>query len=193
MGKKLAIVGRPERGDEVIKLLEMMGGVAVKAKGFIESYCYYIEDTASKYIFWDYIGPEEIDKYEIFTLEEFLKKYPFKVGDKIPDVWGNPRTVKTMRWDENYKTVMYGFKDSVFVVRGDELADELKVVNDLSYEQSDDVKPGNSKCERTHEDVIFDSIIWHLRNSVNNGKQNLSGGECEDYFREVVKKIMKIK
>lgn len=43
-------------------------------------------------------------------------------------------------------------------------------------------------CKRTHEDVIFDSIIWHLRNSVNNGKQNLSGGECEDYFREVVKK-----
>lgn len=41
---------------------------------------------------------------------------------------------------------------------------------------------------RNREDILFDSIIWHLRNSVNNGKQNLSGGECEDYFREVVKK-----
>lgn len=41
---------------------------------------------------------------------------------------------------------------------------------------------------RNREDVLFDSIIWHLRNSVNNGKQHLSGGECEKYFREVVKK-----
>ena len=41
---------------------------------------------------------------------------------------------------------------------------------------------------RNREDVLFYSIIWHLRNSVNNGKQNLSGGECEKYFREVVKK-----
>ena len=41
---------------------------------------------------------------------------------------------------------------------------------------------------RNREDILFDSIIWHLRNSVNNGKQNLSGGECEKYFREVVKK-----
>lgn len=40
---------------------------------------------------------------------------------------------------------------------------------------------------RNREDILFDSIIWHLRNSVNNGKQNLSGGECEEYFREVVK------
>lgn len=41
---------------------------------------------------------------------------------------------------------------------------------------------------RNREDILFDSIIWHLRNSVNNGKQNLFGGECEKYFREVVKK-----
>ena len=42
---------------------------------------------------------------------------------------------------------------------------------------------------RNREDVLFDSIIWHLRNSVNNGKQHLSGGDCEAYFRELVKKV----
>ena len=41
----------------------------------------------------------------------------------------------------------------------------------------------------THEDAIFDSTIWHLRNSINNGKQNLFGGECERYFRELVEKL----
>ena len=39
------------------------------------------------------------------------------------------------------------------------------------------------------EKMFFDSIIWHLRNSVNNGKQHLSGGDCEAYFRELVKKV----
>ena len=43
--------------------------------------------------------------------------------------------------------------------------------------------------KRDREDVLFDSIIWHLRNSVNNGKQHLSGGDCEAYFRELVKKV----
>lgn len=42
---------------------------------------------------------------------------------------------------------------------------------------------------RDRDDILFDSIIWHLRNSVNNGKQYLSGGDCEAYFRELVKKV----
>lgn len=134
MGKKLAIRGHSTRGKEVIELLQMMGGTNPFSKndgmviGNKTTNCYYIsEDTSTKYISWDYIGPEEIDKYEIFTLEEFLEKYPYKVGDKIPDVWGNSCTVKSMSWDENYKTVMYGFEETIFVVRGD----ELKPVNDM--------------------------------------------------------------
>ena len=90
MGKKLAIKGHPTRGKEVIELLEMMGGINPfsindgRVIGNRETSCYYIsEDIAKGYISWDYIGPEEIDKYEIFTLEEFLEKYPFKVGDKV--------------------------------------------------------------------------------------------------------------
>ena len=99
MSKILAIEGHPTRGSEIIALLEMMGGVAAATKGFRESYCYYIsEDTATKYISWDYIGPEEIDKYEIFTIEEFLKKYPYKVGDKVT-LYNKLCTVIWMCWE----------------------------------------------------------------------------------------------
>ena len=105
MGKKLAIQGHTTRGKEVIEILEMLGGVAAASKGFRESYCYYIsEDTATKYISWDYIGPEKIEKYKIFTLEEFLKKYPFKVGDKVVYTkFGDncddyPVTIESMEW-----------------------------------------------------------------------------------------------
>ena len=106
MGKKLAIRGHATRGKEVIELLQMMGGTNPFSKndgmviGNKTTNCYYIsEDTASKYISWDYIGPEEIDKYEIFTLEEFLDKFPFKVGDfvRIPEYESEVRILK-MKW-----------------------------------------------------------------------------------------------
>lgn len=124
MGKKLAIKGHSTRGNEVIKLLKMMGAVYCPSEiyALCENRCYSINDNG--WIKWDYIGPEEIDKYKIFTLEEFLEKYPYKVGDKIPDVWGDSLTVKSMSWDANYKTVMYGFEESVFIVRADEMEAE---------------------------------------------------------------------
>lgn len=107
MGKKLAIRGHSTRGKEVIELLQMMSGTNPFSKndgmviGNKTTNCYYIsEDTATKYISWDYIGPEEIDKYEIFTLEEFLEKYPFRVGDKVIDDSGESGIIIEMKWDE---------------------------------------------------------------------------------------------
>ena len=176
MGKKLAIKGHSTRGNEVIALLEMMGGTNPFSVnngtivGNKATNCYHIpENTATKYISWG-LRPEEINLYKIFTLEEFLEKYPFKIGDKVVDKYGGSLTIKSMSWSTDCETMVYDFEDSVLVLA----AEDMKLIDD--------------KCERTQEDVIFDSVIWHLRNSVNNGKQNLSGGECEDYFREVVKK-----
>ena len=88
-----------------------------------------------------------------------------------------------MKWDEDVSDMKY------FVAFGNDIDFGWYVNDSIEFcKETDTVKPVTNKSERTHEDVIFDSIIWHLRNSVNNGKQNLSGGECEDYFREVVKK-----
>ena len=115
MSKILAIKGHSTRGKEVIELLKMMGGTNPfsindgKGIGNKETNCYYIsEDTATKYISWDYIGPEEIVKYQIFTIEEFLEKYPFKVGDKV-FLYDNitEGCVTGMKWDEDEGTVKY--------------------------------------------------------------------------------------
>ena len=183
MRKKLAIYGHPTRGKEVIELLEMMGGNNIHYLPGDNSYAYYViegcqnEIRAGEYIF----GNE--DMY-FFTLEEFLGKHPYKIGDKVNSPCrGCIKTITSMKWDVCLNTVSYKLDDKIYTT-----IEQLKVVNDLPYKETDDVELSNDKCERTHEDVIFDSIIWHLRNSVNNGKQNLSGGECEDYFREVVKK-----
>lgn len=107
MSKKLAIKGHPTRGNEVIELFKMMGGAPQASSCFRESCCYYISEYAStkyKYISWDYIGPEEIDKYEIFTLEEFLEKYPYKVGDEFCNPYDK---ITEMFWDEEDEIVYY--------------------------------------------------------------------------------------
>ena len=119
---KLAIQGHSSRCKEVIELLEMMGGKNnCDCPGDNLGLCYLIDDEFD--ICAHYFGYDDYEDGEltIFTLEEFLEKYPFKVGDKIPDVWGNSCTVKSMSWDENYKTIMYGFKETIFVARGDEM------------------------------------------------------------------------
>ena len=101
---KLAIKGHSTRGKEVIELLEMMGGAnPFLNNGYVignkESLCYYIyENTTAKYISWDYIGPEEINEYRIFTLEEFEQKFPYKVGDKVKNTCGAYGKVYEMKW-----------------------------------------------------------------------------------------------
>ena len=113
MGKKLAIKGHPTRGKEVIELLVMMGGTNPFSNGMVignkATNCYYIsEDTATKYISWDYIGPDEINEYEIFTLEEFLDKFPFKIHDlvNIPE-YESTVGICGMRWDPYSKHMEY--------------------------------------------------------------------------------------
>ena len=181
MGKKLAIIGHPTRGNEVIKLLEMLGGKnCYNLSGLFTDYGYYfiggphnVGICGVEYIF----SNEDIC---LFTLEEFFEKYPFKVGDKVQVLKsGKVFTIGNMIWDDEVCNIYYYNTDDIEYYN----AEELKL-----YKETDTVKPVTNKSERTHEDVIFDSIIWHLRNSINNGKQTISGGECEDYFREVVKK-----
>lgn len=127
MHKKLAIKGHPTRGKEVIELLEMLGGNNIYNFSGFDGYAYYViggcknEIRAGKYIF----GGE--DKY-LFTIEEFLEKYPFKVGDKVVYTkFGDncddyPVTIESMKWTGT--TIEYTFNDCVTC-----LAKDLKMWN----------------------------------------------------------------
>ena len=107
MGKKLAILGHSTRGKEVIELLEMMGGSNIHNLSGNDIYSYYIikgfknEIRDELYIF----GNENI---YYFTLEKFLEKYPFKIGDKVIDeADGCPGVVSEMKWDEGLSDMKY--------------------------------------------------------------------------------------
>ena len=106
MGKKLAIKGHLTRGKEVIELLEMMGGSNFyKHIGNNDETFYYIDGRNNIDCDWTLWNN---NFYAIFTLEEFLMEYPFKVGDKVIDkADGCPGVVCEMKWDEDVSDMKY--------------------------------------------------------------------------------------
>ena len=98
MSKILAIKGDKKRGDEVIALLEKFGGINCHNLYGDKNYaCYIIENGEIKgceYLFGD-------ESYAIFTLDEYYKKYPYKVGDIVKTGKDEEGVIKQMRWVDN--------------------------------------------------------------------------------------------
>ena len=119
---ELGIKGHSTRGDEIIKILEMLGGknCCYRLTGYNDKYFYYIS-YEYKYICNSYIGPDEIKGYKIFSLEDFLEKFPYKVGDKVniyaqkDDIEGGfyieVAEITSMRWDQTHCRIVYKMKD----------------------------------------------------------------------------------
>ena len=77
---KIAIQGHPTRGKEVIQILESLGGInRMNHVGRYDKYFYYISGDDNT-IAWTEVRPQHLG---VFTLEEFEKEFPFKIGDKI--------------------------------------------------------------------------------------------------------------
>lgn len=106
MSKKLAIKGHSTRGKEVIELLEMMGGKVGIARGYDETGIYIIHGNGIIGVRFDY--KRHLDNYAIFTLEEFLENYPFKVGDIVDRTLDYVACViNGMRWNSEKCYVEY--------------------------------------------------------------------------------------
>lgn len=134
IGKKLAIKGHPTRGKEVIELLEMMGGKNTYGyDGEMKSLYFTIYNDTIIY------GNEKVflyDNYVFFTLEEFLEKYPFKVGDKVNSPCkGCIKTITSMKWDEYLNAVSYKLDNKIYTN-----IDQLKVNNNLPSKEEVNMK-----------------------------------------------------
>ena len=77
---KIAIQGHPTRGKEVIQILESLGGINDGLHEGNNPDCYY---ELHGNIIWC-VSTKGIN-FKYYTLEEFEKEFPFKVGDEIRD------------------------------------------------------------------------------------------------------------
>jgi hypothetical protein len=115
----LAIKGHATRGKEVIEILEMLGGEnKYKLNGCSIECAYYKKNgviyNTSSVVF---------NNIKLLTLEEFLEKFPYKVGDKILyKTYGIYAKIKTMLWNEEKEQVFYRLESNkLFVAAADEL------------------------------------------------------------------------
>ena len=90
----LAIRGHATRGNEVIEILKTFGGIndRFKLDGKIESFYYYIGRNNNIY------HASLSSELKIFTLEEFLGKYPYKIGDKVLSHNKWVGVIESMEW-----------------------------------------------------------------------------------------------
>ena len=97
---KLAIKSHATRGKEVIEILEMLGGKnETHIKATAENTFYYINEYGKMYLADKY---SDMSSCVIYTLEKFLEKYPYKVGDKVRFSDSNtPFTISRIWWDNN--------------------------------------------------------------------------------------------
>ena len=80
----LAILGHATRGEEVIEILEMLGGKNLNNFNGASNMYYLIGLIDPKILGVGKLGLDKSDEqFTYFTLEEFLEKYPYKVGDKV--------------------------------------------------------------------------------------------------------------
>lgn len=115
MHKNFAIKGQYPRGNDIIEMLEMLNGNNIDALSCEnETYAYYIDFSNCI----RYCTPERLDdNYLIFTIDDFIEKFPYKVGDKVKLYYQDeendrycsaiPSTIIGMRWDKSHGVVAY--------------------------------------------------------------------------------------
>lgn len=102
MGKRLAIKGDSARCEEIAELLVMLGGKNTNNIKCQSSYlAYYIDADNDNNL----CGISSHNgEFTVFTLEEFLKKFPYKVGDEFCSPYDK---ITEMLWDEEDEWVYY--------------------------------------------------------------------------------------
>lgn len=80
----LAIRGHKTRGKEIIEILEMLGGKNQHSySADCDSLCFFC-GKGNNIIYYDWVNNRCRDEdTTFFTLEDFLEKFPYKVGDKV--------------------------------------------------------------------------------------------------------------
>ena len=106
---KIAIQANPSRGKEIISLLESLGGINNRyLTGNGKLYTYYI--NKNNIIQYNY-APKD---YKVYTLEEYEKEFPFKIGDKVTfkKVDVRPYTIKSFSvWSDG--DIVCEFKETM--------------------------------------------------------------------------------
>ena len=80
---KIAIQGHPIKGHKVIQILESLGGVKLYYSNASDKYLIFFIDDEGYISCFHHESPLVKECFKIYTLEEFEKDFPFKIGDEV--------------------------------------------------------------------------------------------------------------
>jgi hypothetical protein len=127
---QLAIKGHATRGKEVIEILTMLGGKThTTLCGNLIFRGYYIGLDG----FIDYKYHYVFSNSILYSLEEFLEKFPYKVGDKVKVCGDNLGVIISMRWEIEY--VVYKVKLSKNGYETNKTSDNLQLYKEETMEE----------------------------------------------------------
>ena len=86
---KIAIQGHLTRGKEIIQILESLGGKKLYYSDASDKYLVFFIDDKGYISCLHYESPIVKECSKVYTLEEFEKEFPFKIGDKVRDCSDN--------------------------------------------------------------------------------------------------------
>ena len=150
----LAIKGHKTRGKEVIEILEILGGKnKYQVTAIRENYVYFVDRDTISFLKINQLLPEQ---FIVFTLEEFLKKYPYKVGDKVK-CWINGycsiSTIEDMQWDKITNEIKYKILDYFYSTMNIQPYKE-----EIMEETNKTIFEGTAHCCDIMNDIIKDNI-----------------------------------
>lgn len=154
---KLAIKGHATRGREIIELFAMMGGKNEYHYNCTEP-CdgFMIEpDGSICRVMYDFV-----EEFVFFTLEEFLEKYPFKLGDSVKNDFESYGKVCTMKWMNDEILYRLDFGHSISGWYG---ADQLSPTEEKETMKTitiDDFKANTKEwlIDKLHNMIISDVV-----------------------------------
>ena len=142
----IAIKGHSTRGEEVIEILEMLGGKTRRVYTGAEGNWIYTLKNGN--IIGDF--PCDGDNCIIFTLEEFLEKFPYKVGDKVRTIYGKIGIISKPIWSNRDECIRYELEadtDSFYFVN------ELQPYKEETMEEQKAIPPYMDYDVRTEKDM----------------------------------------
>lgn len=156
MKKQLAIKGHETRGKEIIEILQMLGGkkTIYSGKDIFHIYSLNVSGEITSELYRKDCSLTSLT-YDVFTLEEFLEKFSYKIGDKV-SLDNKLRLITWMCWECNKIYYMVQGIDDMFTKKV--TADELKPYKE-EVRLKDNTDPLHELCENICKNKLSTLMI----------------------------------
>lgn len=108
----IGIIGNKERASEIKKIFQFLGGTDYYWFDFVHSNIVYYITPIENYISCQFIDSKSSKDLKIYTIDEFYKKYPFIVGERVKSSSGDWYTeiieMKEIDGEIKYRTTNSG-------------------------------------------------------------------------------------